>query len=111
MTTHWIFWSFIASILTNGILVSGVLALIYYVGENKSSWLFEHHDQVEIVICWVFTLYLFLMSAVNGNSAHWTFFNEMVIVSFVFNLLMVSRIHWIGAQWFIRCYSHMAALP
>ena len=69
MTTNWIFWSFIASILTNGILVSGVLALIYYVGEKKSGWLFVHHDQVQIVICWVFTLYLFLMSAVNGNSA------------------------------------------
>lgn len=35
MTTNWIFWSFLASILTNVILVSGVLALIYYVGEKK----------------------------------------------------------------------------
>ena len=115
MTTHWIIWSFIASILTNGILVSGVLALIYYVGEKKSGWLFEHHDQVQIVICWVFTLYLFLMSAVNGNSAsnlwgaHWTFFNEMVIVSFVFNLLMISRVHWLGAA--IATFGYLLYLP
>ncbi|WP_125710580.1 GGDEF domain-containing protein [Lacticaseibacillus porcinae] len=115
MITNWIIWSFIASILTNMILVSGVLALIYYVGEKKSGWVFQHHDHIQIMLCWVFTLYLFLMSAVNGNGSgtfwggHWTFFNEMIIVSFVFNLLMVSRVHWLGGA--LATFGYMIYLP
>lgn len=115
MATNWLVWSFIAAILTNLILVSGVLALIYYVGEKKSGWLFAYHDQLQIIICWVFTGYLFLMSAVNGNStsalwgAHWTFFNLMVIVSFVFNLLMISKIHWAVSA--LATFGYMLYLP
>lgn len=111
----WIFWSFMASILTNIILVSGVLALIYYVGEKKSGWLFNYHDQIQIGICWVFTAYLFLMSAVNGQAnstlwgAHWSFFNLMVIVSFVFNLLMISKVHWSVAA--LATFGYLIYLP
>lgn len=56
MAANWLVWSFIASLLTNAIVVSGVLALIYYVGEKKSGWLFAYHDQIQIAICWIFTL-------------------------------------------------------
>ena len=115
MAANWLVWSFIASLLTNAIVVSGVLALIYYVGEKKSGWLFAYHDQIQIAICWIFTLYLFLMSAVNGNQAsnlwgaHWTFFNVMIIVSFVFNLLMVSPVHWVGAA--LATFGYLFYLP
>lgn len=43
------------------------------------------------------------------GGGHRTFFNEMVIISFVFNLLMVSRVHWVGAA--LATFGYLLYLP
>ncbi|WP_390407142.1 GGDEF domain-containing protein [Lacticaseibacillus jixiensis] len=99
----WTLLAYVAAIVTNLILFSGVLALVYWIGEKQSGWMKRFHDILQYGSCWLFLLYLVMMALVDGHQAphftgdHWTYFNLLIIAGFVFNLLMVSWIYWLGS--------------
>ncbi|WP_127849612.1 GGDEF domain-containing protein [Lacticaseibacillus hulanensis] len=111
----WLTLSFIFSMVTNIIVYFGVLSLIYWVGEKKDGLLRRRHDQIQIAICWAFVAYLFIMSTLDAHFAptffgsHWTYFNLLIISSFIFNLLMVSWTHFFGAT--IATIGYMFWMP
>jgi diguanylate cyclase (GGDEF)-like protein len=100
MMDKWLILSYSSSIITNVVVFFGVLSLIYWIGEKKEGRVKQWHDQIQMGICWLFVLYLFGMSAVDGHFApvffgsHWTYLNMLIIASFMFCLLMVSWVHF-----------------
>lgn len=93
----WLLATFWASLETNVVVFLGVLSLIYWVGDVKTGWMRKYHDYIQWGISFAFMSYLFLMLKIDGKfhpqiwGQHWTFYNMLIVATFIFCMLMISR--------------------
>lgn len=97
MTLGWLLATFWASLETNVVVFLGVLSLIYWVGDVKSGWMRKYHDYIQWLISFAFISYLYLMLKIDGKfhpviwGQHWTFYNVLIVATFIFCMLMISK--------------------
>lgn len=100
MSVGWLIATFGSSVGTNVIVFLGVLSLIYWVGDVKTGWMRKYHDYIQWGISLVFLAYLFLMLKIDAHfqpqiwGQHWTFYNVLIVASFIFCMLMISRTYF-----------------
>lgn len=100
LSTGWLLATFWASLETNVIVLLGVLSLIYWVGDVKTGWMRKYHDYIQWIISFAFLNYLYLMLKIDGKfhpqiwGQHWTFYNVLIVATFIFCMLMISRAYF-----------------
>lgn len=98
MSTGWILTSFIMSLITNIIVFCGVMSLLYWIRATTAPRIAQYRLAWQLVISITFQGYLFLESLTNtylGPNAfglHWTFLNMIVLWTFLFNIVLKSRL-------------------
>lgn len=101
MSTLWVTVIFTATLITNIIGFLGTLSLIYWVGDVKTGKVLKYHDEIQYGISLVFIGYVFMQYAINVQfrpviyRLDLVFTNVLICASFIFCLIMISRVYWV----------------
>jgi len=101
MPNSWIVITFIATLIMNTIGFLGALSLIYWVGDAKEGFILRYHDEIQYGISLAFIGYVFMQYAINTEfkpaiyQMDLVFTNVLICASFVFCLVMISRVYWV----------------
>ncbi|MCH5462518.1 GGDEF domain-containing protein [Lactobacillus sp. LC28-10] len=97
MKSSVIWASFILSMLTNVIVLSGSISFLMWLEQLSNSWINRFRPAVETVLCTVYFAYLWGESWLNSAVApsafgfHWAFLNMLIVNSFLLNVYFKLR--------------------
>lgn len=100
MPNSWIIVTFVTTLMMNIIGFLGALSLIYWIGDVKEGFVLKYHDQIQYGISFAFIGYVFMQYAINVEfkpviyQLDLVFTNVLVIASFIFCLIMISKFYW-----------------
>ncbi|GAX03815.1 diguanylate cyclase/phosphodiesterase domain-containing protein [Secundilactobacillus pentosiphilus] len=86
--------SFILSLLTNVIVLSGSISFIIWLEELSNSWIKRFRPALEVILCSLYFTYLWGESWLNSAVApeafglHWAFLNMLIVSSFLVNVYL-----------------------
>ncbi|WP_054654013.1 hypothetical protein [Secundilactobacillus silagei] len=86
--------SFIVSLITNMIVLSGTIAFLFWLEELPNSWAKRVKPLIEIVLSTLYFVYLWGQSwlssgiAANAFGFHWTFLNMIIVSMFLINVYL-----------------------
>lgn len=86
--------SFILSLCTNIIVLSGSISVLVWLEGLTNSWIKRYRPAVETVLCTLYFAYLWGESwlnsvvAPNAFGMHWTFLNMLIVSSFLLNVYL-----------------------
>lgn len=86
--------SFILSLFTNIIVLSGSISVLIWLEGLTNSWIKRYRPVVETILCTLYFAYLWGESWLNSTVApnafgmHWTFLNMLVVSSFLLNVYL-----------------------
>lgn len=92
--TSVIWASFILSLITNIIVLSGTISFLIWLEQLSNTWINRFRPQVETVLCTIYFTYLWGESWLNSSVApaafgmHWAFLNMLIISSFLLNVYL-----------------------